>query len=291
MLQLIIGAFLISFSPVFVKLAGLAPEMAAMYRNVFGALIFVAYLSWRPVSTSVIGAVWPLAIVASLFFGADLTFWHASIHIVGPGMATMLVNFQVFFLAFLAMALFREFPAGRFYWGMILALFGLYAIVGMDAETRANQALGITLALVGAFLYACFIATFKLVLARAGSQAIVIVMTMVSVSTAIILALYSFVSGTSFAIPSLFTLAMILCYALACHVVGWFLISQGLTRVPAATAGLVLLLQPTFAYIWDLFFFDKTLGPTEGIGVLLALAGIYLGSSRKMRYHHRVASR
>ncbi len=285
MFQLVIGAFLISFAPVFVTLAGLAPEIAAMYRNLFGALIFLPYLFWKPSSISVLGSIWPLALVASFFFGADLTVWHASIGLIGPGMATMLVNFQVFFLAILAMGIFREFPSGRFYLGMGMALLGLYAIIGGEDATQTSQVLGMTLALSGACLYACFIATFKLVLTKAGNQAIVGVMTMVSTFTASLLACYSFATGVSFGIPSPFAFAMVVCYALTCHVAGWVLISTGLTRVPAATAGLILLLQPTFAYIWDLLFFNKSLESMEGIGVLLALVGIYLGSLRKRRYN------
>ncbi|CAO0819763.1 hypothetical protein DFAR_1110033 [Desulfarculales bacterium] len=34
-----------------------------------------------------------------VFFALELTFWHRSIHLLGSGLATILAEFQVFFLA------------------------------------------------------------------------------------------------------------------------------------------------------------------------------------------------
>jgi len=44
-----------------------------------------------------------------------------------------------------------------------------------------------------------------------------------------------------------------------------------------------LLLQPTLSYVWDVLFFDKPTGTVEIAGVILALAGIFLGSTRNGR--------
>ena len=62
------------------------------------------------------------------------------------------------------------------------------------------------------------------------------------------------------------------------QVFGWLLISSSLAGLPASRVGLVLLTQPTFAYVWDVLFFAKPVGMTEAGGAGLALLAIYLGS-------------
>ena len=63
--------------------------------------------------------------------------------------------------------------------------------------------------------------------------------------------------------------------------IGWLAISHGLAGARPALAGLVLLLQPTLSYVWDVLFFAKPTGPVELAGVALALAGIYVGSTQR----------
>ena len=77
--KLIIGASIISFSPVFVKLAHIGPTMAGFYRTIFGgAFLLIVVLVRRD-------ALWrggrPLlwAAAAGTAFAADLTFWHRAI--------------------------------------------------------------------------------------------------------------------------------------------------------------------------------------------------------------------
>ena len=44
--------------------------------------------------------------------------------------------------------------------------------------------------------------------------------------------------------------------------------------------GLILLLQPLLAVVWDVLFFARAFTLIEGIGALLVLLAIYLGSRR-----------
>jgi hypothetical protein len=38
---------------------------------------------------------------------------------------------------------------------------------------------------------------------------------------------------------------------------GWLLITHSLPRIPAAVAGLLLLLQPSLFFVWDVRFCDR----------------------------------
>ena len=59
------------------------------------------------------------------------------------------------------------------------------------------------------------------------------------------------------------------------------MISTGLPKFPASKAGLILLLQPTCAFIWDILFFARPTGAVEGLGAAITLGAIYLGLTRR----------
>jgi len=66
-------------------------------------------------------------------------------------------------------------------------------------------------------------------------------------------------------------------YGVLSQVLGWVLIARSLPRVRASAAGLVLLLQPTLSFIWDVVFFHRPWDSVAAAGVVLAVAAIYLG--------------
>jgi drug/metabolite transporter (DMT)-like permease len=87
---------------VFVKLATIAPTSSAFYRCAIGAILLAACFWGRGRELWARGrGMWMLAL-AALFFALDLVAWHRSIVFVGPGLATLLANFQAFVLALAA---------------------------------------------------------------------------------------------------------------------------------------------------------------------------------------------
>jgi drug/metabolite transporter (DMT)-like permease len=105
----------------------------------------------------------------------------------------------------------------------------------------------------------------------------------VSFATALFLGLEMMRNGESFAIPDAQTLSALVGLGLMCQTLGWFLIGHSLPRIPAAVAGLVLLLQPSLSFVWDVLFFNRETSAMAWTGVVLALCAIYIGatSSRK----------
>ena len=93
----------------------------------------------------------------ALAFAIDLWLWHRSILLVGPGLATLLANAQVFFMALAGVLLFRE-PLGlRFACGVLLAFFGLWLMLGGDwASLPADYRWGVWLGLATGLAYAVY---------------------------------------------------------------------------------------------------------------------------------------
>ena len=68
-------------------------------------------------------------------------------------------------------------------------------------------------------------------------------------------------------------------YALFSQVIGWVLITHSLPRVRASLAGLLLLLQPALAFVWDILFFSKETTALNLIGAAVTLTAIYIGAT------------
>lgn len=272
------GAVLISFSPVFVAVAHAGPTAVAFYRLAVGGAILVALfalgrraLPSRRTST--------LAAVCGLLLGTDLVTWHHAIRAIGPGMATMLSNFEVLCVAAFAIVVLRERPSWRFGLGVALATIALVLVFGEEwGGVGPAYRWGVFFGLLTAVLYAAFLLTLRAAQLRTAAPSPVATLMVLSLVGAAALAVAVPLSGESFTIPDLGTGLALAGYGLVSQVLGWLLITNGLPGVSASRAGLLLLLQPFLAVVWDAAFFGRATTPRDVLGVLAALAAIYLGS-------------
>jgi len=134
------GAAMISFAPVFVRLVDVSPTASAFYRTFLGGVILVGWVAFaraRRVSRSP-GAVAAL-VAAGLLFAGDLAVWHRSIWYVGPGLATLLANFQVLILAVVGVVALGERARWQLVVAIPMALAGLALIVGFEWSGRPSD--------------------------------------------------------------------------------------------------------------------------------------------------------
>jgi drug/metabolite transporter (DMT)-like permease len=279
-LRTTIGAMMISFSAVWVKLAHVTPTVSAFYRVFFGGIFLMAILLahrepiWRG---------WPclrLSLFAAIFFALDLYTWHRSIVYVGPGLATILGNFEVFLVPAVGAMLFGERLNLRFVLSVPLAMAGLFMIVGLRWEQLSpDYRIGIYYGLSTAFFYTGFLIVLRKLQSHPSKPSPALSLMVVSFSTALYLALEIMRSGDSFTIPDFQSGLSLVALGLMCQTMGWLLITRSLPLIPAAIAGLILLLQPSLSFVWDVLFFDRATSTLAWVGVLLALSAIYLGAT------------
>lgn len=282
MWQLIAGAVMISFSAVFVKLVHVSPATSAFYRMLFGGLILLGIVLWRRERLRLKPATFATLLLAAVCFALDLSFWHRSILHVGPGIATLLANFQVFVLAAAGVLVFRERLTGFQMVSIPLAVLGLVLLVGADWFSFASgYRLGVILGLITACCYAGYILSLRHARVAADAGSSIVTITLVSLMTACLLAFAMWPEHASFAIPRWRDAGWLLAYGVFGQVLGWVLISSSLSKVRASQVGLVLLLQPVCAFVWDVLFFGHRFTAIEITGAMLALAAIYLGSIRR----------
>lgn len=280
-LRVAAGAVLISFSAVFARIADAGPNAISFYRMAIGGAALLALVLFRRERLLHSRRTTALLVVCGVLFAADLGVWHAAIGLIGPGLATLIGNFQVFLLAAFGVIFLRE----RIGWhravGIPLAVFGLGLIVVPGVNiSGGNFGLGLVFGLLTALSYAVFILVLKC--AQSGDRSLkpLAAMAVISLVSAPLAGAGAIAFGESLAIGDPVTLAALIAYGLLCQVVGWVLITTGLPGVPASRAGLLLLLQPVLTLLWDYLFFAKPVMPLEIVGALIALGAIYLGSSR-----------
>ncbi len=272
------GATLISFAAIFARLANVAPTTSAFYRMVFGSLGFALILALIPRLRAGLRQGWASSALIAVFFAADLWFWHRSIQYIGPGLSTLLANFQVFFLTAIGVIWLREQLGWRFASGLALAVSGLWLLFGRDwAGLPPDYRLGILFGLLTATAYAAYLLSLRGFQIRAPGLSPEARLFQVGLCCALILGALNLIEGHSFAIPDRQTLLALIALGLLCQVLGWLLITRGMPSLPAAIVGLLLLLQPAQSIVWDMLIFGLRLSSAQIVGALLALLGIYLG--------------
>ena len=284
LISLIIGAVLISFSGVWVKVSHVAPTASAFYRVFFGGIILLSAALFRH------EMVWHgkrhllLSLTCGLFFAVDLVFYHYSVIYVGPGLGTILPNFQVFILAMTGIFFFGEKVRLLFLISIPLAIAGLLLIVGIDwGQIDQLNKMGVYFGLGAAVFYSAFLLSLRKLQSDQAGLSLFYVLTMVSLVSSAFLALEIFHNGDTFYIPDLQSLFALIALGLFSQTIGWMLIANALPAILASLSGFILLLQPALAFIWDVLIFQRPTSLTNWIGVFIVLFAIYFGSLKPSR--------
>ncbi|MEL7186594.1 MAG: DMT family transporter, partial [Pseudomonadota bacterium] len=277
--RLFIGAMLISLSPVWVRLVAVSPSTSGFYRVLIGGAALVIYLVFTRRKLELTSRGWWLVLVASVFLALDLWFWHRSIHIIGPGLSTLLANFQVFIMMALGIVFLRQVPKPAQLVAVPLAVLGLALIVGFDwGELPADFRLGVIYGLLTAVVYAGYLFSLRQLRSESTYRIPTREMAVISMLCAVLMAVTVLGEGGSLAIPTATDLGWLLGYGVLSHCIGWLFIASSLSEVTAVEAGLALLLQPTLSFVWDVLFFARPMTVLELVGASITLVAIYLGS-------------
>ncbi|MFT5697902.1 MAG: drug/metabolite transporter (DMT)-like permease [Desulforhopalus sp.] len=278
----LLGAFLISFSGILVKFAHVSPTASGFYRVGFGTIFLLAgVLLKRELKIPTINQLLLVAF-CGMTFALDLFFWHESIMYIGPGLATLIGNFQVFLLAGIGILFLGEKSKLRFIISIPLAIGGLFLIVGGNwAELDTSYRTGIYFALLTALCYTIFLLTLRKIQQDRG-QSFFLLLMFVSLATAIYLGLKMLYTGDTFAIPDNQSLLALLGLGLFSQTIGWILIATAMPKIPASLTGLALLLQPTLSFVWDVIIFSRPTDLVNWLGVIITLIAIYMGVTGKI---------
>jgi drug/metabolite transporter (DMT)-like permease len=273
------GALVIAFSGILVRLAEVSPATAAFFRCAY-ALPMLGLLAWierrrygpRPRRQRL------LALGAGVFFAADLVTWHYSIGAVGAGLATVLGNVQVVVVGLLAWAALGERPENRTLAAIPIVLLGVVLISGVVGAGAYGDdpLLGVIYGLLTALTYALF-----LLILRQGNTDLrrpAGPLFDATLSAAVCSALAGVAIGDLDLVPDLEAQAWLVLLALSSQVLGWLLISLSLPRLPAVLTSILLMLQPVSTVFLGAVLLSESPSAVQLSGVAIVLAGVALAT-------------
>jgi drug/metabolite transporter (DMT)-like permease len=277
----VLGALVIAFSAILVRLAEVAPATAAFFRCAY-ALPLLGLLAWLEQRRHGPRARRDrlLALGAGVFFAADLICWHYSIRAVGAGLATVLGNVQVVLVAVIAWAALGERPSNRALASIPVVFAGVVLISGVvgSGAYGKDPLLGVVYGVFTAITYAGFL----LVLRQAGGDLRQPAGPLfdATLSAAVFSALGGIAIGDIDWVPGPEAQAWLLLLALSSQVLGWLLISVSLPRLPAAITSIVLMLQPMTTVLLGAVLLSENPSAVQLSGVLVVLGGVALATIR-----------
>jgi len=243
-----LGAACISASAILIKLAGTGPATAAFYRCFLALpiLFALAVVERRRRGPRRLAAHLG-AIAAGAFLAIDLVLWNHTIADVGAGIATLLGNLQVLFVALAAWVLLRERPGRRFLVALPVVMAGVALVSGLAGAGAGDShpLAGIVFGIGTSLSYAAFLLILRQT--SAGTRHIAGPLAEVTTTAALgSLLLGLAFGGLQLGVPWA-SLRWLLLVAITSQTVGWLLITSSLPKLPAAVSSLLLLLQPVAA--------------------------------------------
>lgn len=275
----VLGALVIAFSGILVRLADVSPSTAAVFRCLWALppLALLAYLERRRYG--------PrsrrdrlLALGAGILLAVDLTAWHHSIAAVGAGLSTVLANIQVVLVGVLAWAVLGERAEKRALAAIPLVFVGVVLISGVVGRGAYGDdpLLGVVFGVVAAVTYALFL----LILREGNSDdrrpaGPLFDATLTACAFSV---LGGLAVGDLDLWPGLEAQVWLVTLALSSQVVGWLLISVSLPRLPAVITSIVLMLQPVATVFLGAVLLDEAPSAVQLSGVAVVLAGVALAT-------------
>lgn len=275
----ILGAACISGSAILIKLAHTGPATTAFYRCLLAlpALVTLAVLEQRRrggrPARARLGAM-----VAGGFLSIDLVLWNHAIGEVGAGVATVLANLQVLFVALAAWALLRERPSRWFGIALPIVMAGVVLVSGLAGAgvPGTHPLAGVEYGLGTSLAYSVFLLVLRH--ASTGSPHVAGPVAEATFGAAVGSVLLGLAfGGLQWQVPwpSLGWLALLATFS---QTVGWLLITSSLPRLPAAVSSLLLLLQPTAALLLAAVILRERPSMQQLAGAVLVCAGVVIAS-------------
>ena len=243
---LILGAVMISFSGIFVKLSEVGPTMTGFYRMALALPIFAIWVwSHQPPRRSTPPErrqAFRITGFAGLSLAIDLIAWHWCLQFASVAAATLMGNTAPLWVAAFGFLFFGERFGLRFIIGMMAAFGGVWLLLaGGDKGFDVHSSLAFVLGMVGAITYAGYL--------RGGKEA------RRHLSTAEVMLWGSLVASLVLLPLGLLTedrilpqtwsgWGAVLGLSLVSQTIGQSLINWAVAHLPAAFSSLTLLINP-----------------------------------------------
>ena len=283
-LCLLAGGCAIAFAPIFVRLSDTGPLASAFWRCALAAPLLWLWLwqtgdrhlfrSARTDNSPGKKSLSPALILAGLFFAADLGVWHFSIIWTSVANSTLLANLAPIFVTLAGWLLWKQRFTRTFLVGMVVAIAGMFVLVGPNFALGGTRLLGDALGALTAVFYAGYMLAIKS--ARDAQASTARLMAWSTTISALALLPVALIAPQPFLPAAASGWLVLLGLALVSQILGQGLIAYAFAHLPASLSSVSLLIQPVVAALAAWMLFAEPVGPAQFIGGAIVLAGIWL---------------
>jgi drug/metabolite transporter (DMT)-like permease len=268
--SLIIGILCISFSPIFVRLAGAPPITSGFYR-IFIAWLFLAPYCIAKGNLKIGRKDLIVALVGGVVFGADIAVWNFSLFKISATISTLLANLAPVWIGLMSFLFFKKLSGKLFWIGTCVAILGMVVLVGFQNIIKLQFNVGILLAVLASFFYAIYIILTKGILQKISTLTF---MFYNMLAASIFLLTISVFQNNNLFSFSINTWLCLFGMGLICQLTGWITINHSIRFLPSTKVAIALLGQTVLAGFWAILFLNERLELKEIIGSVIILAGI-----------------
>ena len=272
-----LGALLISAAPVLVRFADSAPAASAFWRLTLATplmlLPFLTRSSGPAHGTGGSALAWSLALLTGVFFAADLLLFHTALGLTSIASSTLIVNAAPVLLPLLVWLLEGRRPGLAAFGALLLAVIGVVVLAFGRLDRSNADVSGDLLAMAAGGAYAVYLWLVRRARTVLSTGA---VMAAGNAVGAACLAIVLVVEGAS-PWPGSWTGALaILGLAMLGQVLGQGLIARGLGKAPPDAAGALLLLPPVATTVLGWLALGETLAALQVGGAILVLVAVFM---------------
>ena len=270
---LLIGNAALATGPLFVRMADVGPVAAGFWR-LFLALPVLLLLALRETRGRPPGALknvpWGLAMMAGLFFAADLGSWHVGIHLTKMANATLFGNAASLMMAAATLIAARRWPYLKEALALGLAVLGAILLMRESGQQGEARLEGDLLCLLAGLLYT----GYMLGMQRArGSMGPWQALATASATGVLPLLTVAFLLNEQI-MPHAWLPSLAL--ALTSQIIGQGLLIYALPHFSALVVGLTLLTQPAISALIGWMIYGEKLGPQELLGAVLVAVALVM---------------
>ncbi len=269
-LSLGIGILCISFSPIFVKLAGVAPISGAFYRVFIAWICLLPYCIIKKHIRIDRRHMW-VALLAGFTFAMDIAVWNISLLKISATVSTLIANLAPLWVGLFTFFFLKK-KVGRSFWiGTLIAIAGMILLVGAGHILHLELNAGILLAVLASIFYAAYILITK----KSRSKLDVFPFMFYSMLGASVFLLITCLCTGNPVVG--FSSKVWLCFigmGVVCQLLGWLTINYSIHHMEPTRVSISLLSQTVFAGLLAALLLSERLVLNEIIGSVIMLAGI-----------------
>lgn len=278
LVALVLGAIAIGASPIMVRLTEVGPFASAFWRT---ALAIPALGLWAAFDRPRKGPAAPALDrntlkfmgLAGVLFSGDLVFWHLSILHTTVANATTFANFSPVIVTIGAWWFLKERIVPAFLVGLAIAMGGVGVLMGTSFTINPAYLQGDLYGLTTAFFFASYILAVRMIRGRVSAARIMLGSTAV---TAVCLGVVVLFLEPNFWPHSLADWSVLVLLAWISQAGGQGLLAYALGHLPAGFSSLIILLEPVAAALLGWLILSEGLTPMQGVGAAIILSGVVL---------------